>query len=264
MTGSMRSLAFVFALAVVVAVACSRADREPAAADEVSATAPALRFEMLEPAETGLEVTMTSGAGPSSQIIEVNGGGLGLIDFDRDGDLDLFVANGATMADPEHGPGSRLYENLGAMDFADVTSRVGIDLHRWAMGVAVGDYDGDGWDDLYVTCYGPNVLLRNVEGRFVDVTAQAGVGDPRWGTTSAFGDLDRDGDLDLYVVHYVRHDAEFACQDKAGRREYCGPQVYRGEPDCLYRNQGDGTFEDVTRDAGIVLPAGGERDGCRL
>ncbi len=258
MSGSMRSLASVFAPAVVVAVACSPADREPAA-DHVSAAAPALRFETLEPAETGLQVTMTSGADPSTQIIEVNGGGLGLIDFDRDGDLDVFVANGATMALPEHGPGSRLYENLGAMHFADVTSRAGIDLHRWAMGVAVGDYDGDGWDDLYVTCYGPNVLLRNAGGRFVDVTGQAGVGDPRWGTTSAFGDLDRDGDLDLYVVNYL----DFDVADPPRRSRFKGVPVMGGphgltaQHDVLYENLGDGTFRDVTAGAGCRPPQAG-------
>ena len=183
-------------------VACAPPEGESSAGG-----GPALRFEQLEPADTGLDVTMTSGADPSTQILEVNGGGLGLIDYDRDGDLDLFVANGATLADTEHGPGSRLYENLGGMRFADVTTAVGIDLTRWAMGVAVGDYDGDGWDDLYVVCYGPNVLLRNTGGRFTDVTADAGVGDESWGTTAVFGDLDRDGDLDLYVVNYLDFDA---------------------------------------------------------
>ena len=251
MTGSLRRGASVFALAVVVPAACSPTDREPAAG-QFSAAQPALRFETLEPAETGLDVTMTCGTDPSSQIIEVNGGGLALIDFDRDGDLDLFVANGATMALPEQGPGSRLYENLGAMHFADVTSQAGIDLHRWAMGVAVGDYDGDGWDDLYVTCYGPNVLLRNAGGRFVDVTAQAGVGDPRWGTTAAFGDLDRDGDLDLYVVNYL----DFDVADPPPRSRFKGVRVMGGphgltaQHDVLYENLGDGTFRDVTEAAG--------------
>jgi len=258
MTGSMRRGASVFVLAVVVPVACSQADREPAAG-ELSAAPPALRFETLEPAETGLDVTMTCGTDPSSQIIEVNGGGLGLIDFDRDGDLDLFVANGATMGDPEHGPGSRLYENLGAMRFADVTSQAGIDLHRWAMGVAVGDYDGDGWDDLYVTCHGPNVLLRNTGAGFVDVTAQAGVGDPRWGTTAAFGDLDRDGDLDLYVVNYL----DFDIANPPPRSRFKGVPVMGGphglnaQHDILYENLGDGTFRDVTASAGCRPPHAG-------
>jgi len=239
-----------FVLAAGALVGCSPGDPEsgtPAARPKHSPPAPAIRLEVLGPDATGLDITMTSGASPSTEIIEVNGGGLGLIDYDRDGDLDLFVANGATLADPENGPGSRLYENLGGMRFVDVTSAAGIDLHRWAMGVTVGDVDGDGWDDLYVTCYGPNVLLRNVEGRFVDVTVEAGVGDPGWGTTSAFGDLDRDGDLDLYVTNYL----DFDTSNPPSRSRFKGVPVMAGphgltaQHDVLYENLGDGTFRDV-------------------
>ncbi|MHC4102924.1 MAG: CRTAC1 family protein [Planctomycetota bacterium] len=211
---------------------------------------------MLDPERTGLDIVMTCGATPSTQILEVDGGGLGLIDYDGDGDLDVFVANGATMDDPEHGPGSRLYENQGGLRFRDVTAEVGISLRRWAMGVAVGDYDGDGWEDIYVTCYGPNVLLRNEGGRFADVTDLAGVGDPRWATSSAFGDLDGDGDLDLYVVNYLRFDIA----DPPRLSRFKGVQVMGGphglptQHDVLYENLGDGTFRDVTSAAGC-LPA---------
>jgi hypothetical protein len=211
---------------------------------------------VLDPERTGLDIVMTCGATPSTQILEVDGGGLGLIDYDGDGDLDVFVANGATMDDPEHGPGSRLYENQGGLRFRDVTAEVGISLRRWAMGVAVGDYDGDGWEDIYVTCYGPNVLLRNEGGRFADVTDLAGVGDPRWATSSAFGDLDGDGDLDLYVVNYLRFDIA----DPPRLSRFKGVQVMGGphglptQHDVLYENLGDGTFRDVTSAAGC-LPA---------
>src|SRR5436190_20772324 len=123
-------------------------------------------------AKAGIDMVMSCGKIPAQQILEVNGGGLGLIDFDNDGDLDLFVANGATLDDPEHGPGCRLYENLTypptqgsgpprAPRFRDITAQAGIDIHRWAMGAAVGNYDGDGFDDIYITCYGPNILLHN-------------------------------------------------------------------------------------------------------
>ncbi len=154
---------------------------------------------------------MTSGRLPSREIAEVNGGGVALFDFDRDGDLDIFLANGATLEATELGPGSRLFANRGNGTFEDATMKVGIDLRRWATGVAVGDYDGDGWDDLYVACFGRNVLLRNQSDaasgrRFVDVTAQAGVGDPSWSTSAAFADLDGDDDLDLYVVNYLEFD----------------------------------------------------------
>ncbi|MHC4992192.1 MAG: CRTAC1 family protein, partial [Planctomycetota bacterium] len=208
-------------------------------------------------ADSGIELVTVSGSMPSQHILEVNGGGVGLIDFDDDGDLDVFVANGATLADPEAGPGSRLFENLGALTFRDVTEDVGIDLRRWAMGVAVGDADGDGRDDLYVTCYGPNVLFRNTGRRsFEDVTATAGVGDDRWGSSAAFGDLDGDGDLDLYVVNYL----EFDHRNPPGRDRYKGVRVMGGphgltpSSDVLYENTGGGEFREVTAEAG-VLPA---------
>ncbi len=254
-----RTLAAILATAAVLA-ACAPPDRESSAADpDAASSRPALCFEQLLPADTGIEVTLTSGQTPSTQILEVNGGGLGLIDYDRDGDLDLFIANGATLADPERGPGSRLYENLGGMRFADVTTAAGIDLARWAMGVSVGDFDGDGWDDLYVTCYGPNVLLRNTEGRFTDVTGEAGVGDPSWGTTAAFGDLDRDGDLDLYVVNYLEFDAADPPPSSRFKGEpvMAGPHGLVGQQDVLYENIGDGTFRDVTTEAGCRPPRAG-------
>src|SRR5262245_53295085 len=182
----------------------------PAAEPTVAPPASALRF-VDGTAEAGIDFVMTSGRKPSREILEVNGGGVALFDYDLDGDLDLFLANGATMDDPEHGPGSRLYANDGRGRFTDVTAKVGIDLHRWAMGVATGDGDADGDDDLFVTCYGPDVLLRNDAGpgggrRFTDVTAAAGLADPRWGASAAFADLDLDSDLDLYVTNYLAFD----------------------------------------------------------
>ena len=209
---------------------------------------PIFRFSTLV-GEAGIDMTTTSGTQPSTQILEVNGGGLGLIDFDNDGDLDLFVANGATLADPENGPGSRLFENLGNLQFQDITVESGINLTRWAMGVAVGDYNGDRLDDLYITCYGPNILLQNKgNGRFADVTESAGVGDDRWGTSCAFGDIDNDGDLDLYVVNYLQFDAA----DPPRRSQFKGIEVMAGphglsaQHDILYENLGDGTFRDIT------------------
>ena len=217
---------------------------------------PIFRFSTLV-GEAGIDMTTTSGTEPSTQILEVNGGGLGLIDFDNDGDLDLFIANGATLNDPENGPGSRLFENLGNLRFQDVTADSGINLTRWAMGVAVGDFDGDRLDDLYITCYGQNVLLKNKgNGRFVDVTESAGVGDDRWGTSCAFGDIDNDGDLDLYVVNYLQFDAA----NPPGRSHFKGKEVMAGphglpaQHDILYENLGDGTFRDITAAAGCLPP----------
>lgn len=209
----------------------------------------------------GVDMTMTCGATPSRHILEVNGGGVALFDYDNDGDLDLFLANGASMKDPEHGPGSRMYANEGDGTFVDVTKKVGLALTRWAMGVAVGDYDDDGYDDVYVTCYGPNVLLRNVADgaggrRFVDVTKKAGVGDDRWSTSAAFGDVDADGDLDLYVVNYLDFDARNPPRRTGvtflGAGVMPGPTGLTPQADVLYQNQGDGTFQDVTQSSGCV------------
>ncbi|MCC6381741.1 MAG: CRTAC1 family protein [Dehalococcoidia bacterium] len=209
-------------------------------------------------AGSGIEFAMTCGRAPSSEILEVNGGGVALIDYDNDGDLDVFFANGATMEAPEAGPGSRLYANDGGLKFRDVTASAGVELKRWAMGVAVGDFDADGFDDLYVTCFGPNVLLRNRGGTgFEDMTAKAGVGDDRWGTGCAWGDVDSDGDLDLFVVNYLEFDVQ-SPPSRAQKAVYKGVPVMRGphglvgQRDVLYENRGDGTFRDITAAAGCA------------
>jgi hypothetical protein len=238
--------ATAIALLALLAAGCER-DR---AAPDVAVTP--FRFTDVT-AASGLDLVTTSGRTPATQILEVTGGGLALIDYDGDGDLDVFVPNGATMDDPENGPGCRLFENRGSMTFRDVTTDAGITLRRWAMGVAVGDYDGDGHDDLYVTCYGPNVLLRNTgDGCFEDVTDAAGVGEPGWSTAAAFGDLDGDGDLDLYVANFV----EFDVGTPPGKSRFKGIEVFIGptgltaQHDVLYENLGDGAFRDVTAQAG--------------
>ena len=227
----------------------------PAAEPAVRPAAPALRFAD-GTLDAGIDFVLTSGASPSREILEVNGGGVALFDYDQDGDLDVFFANGATMADPEHGPGSRLYANDGRGRFTDVTAKVGISLRRWAMGVATGDVDSDGDDDLFVTCYGPDVLLRNDASpggrRFTDVTAASGLGDPRWGASAAFSDLDLDGDLDLYVTNYLVFDPA----KPPPRRTFKGAPVFGGPlgmeapGNALYENLGQGKFRDVTLASG--------------
>jgi hypothetical protein len=224
----------------------------------------ALRFTEV-PGSAGIDLVITSGAMPSREILEVNGGGIALLDYDRDGDLDVFLANGATLERPERGPGSRLYANDGTGRFADVTDRVGIALDRWAMGVAVGDVDGDGWDDLYVACWGPNALLRNVAGndggrRFVEVAKEAGVADERWSTSAAFADLDGDEDLDLYVTNYLEFDPQHP-PSRAGKvfkgvPVMAGPLGLTAQPDALYENLGEGRFRDATAAAGVEIATG--------
>ncbi len=199
-------------------------------------------------AETGLDFRTTAGSTPSSQILEVKGGGVALIDHDRDGDLDIFVPNGATLETPDTGPGSRLFENKGQMAFIDVTKRTGIELRRWAMGVAVGDTDSDGWRDLYVTCYGANAQLQNLGGKFRERQPADSSGKLRdWSTAAAFGDLDRDGDLDLYVTNYLRFDPTSPPPPSnfKGAPVFKGPRGLPPQADRLYRNGGDGSFEEI-------------------
>ncbi len=212
--------------------------------------------------ESGVDLTMTCGATPSRHILDVNGGGVATFDFDNDGDLDLFFANGATIDNPEKGPGSRLYANDGAGKFTDVSEKYGIDISHWAMGVAIGDIDNDGFDDIFVTCYGPNILLKNDTqkpgvGKFIDISEQAAVDDDRWATSAAFGDIDADGDLDLYVVNYLEFDPRKPPSREGikykGVSVMAGPHGLKPQQDILYENQGNGTFKNITQNTGCLV-----------
>lgn len=202
---------------------------------------------------SGIDFTTTSGANPSSQILEVNGGGIALFDYDNDGDPDLFIANGATLDSPDAGPGCRLFRNdgeSGTIQFTDVTDIAGIDLNRWAMGTATGDIDGDGYIDVHVTCWGPNAMLRNRgDGTFEDITTIAGIEDDAWSTSSVFGDVDADGDLDLYVVNYLEFDPSTPPPSTRYKEQdvLSGPQGLIPQADRLWINDGRGRFDDGAR-----------------
>ena len=215
-------------------------------------------------ARAGITLLNVCGGPSKDYIVEVNGNGAAFFDYDNDGDVDALIVNGSTLATIKRG-GDRmlaLFRNDGTGHFADVTAASGLDVRGWGMGTCIADYDNDGFQDAYVTAFGPNVLVRNNgDGTFTDTTARAGVGDPRWSTNCAFGDYDRDGDLDLYVANYLRFDEQTVPKRGASRDcKYmsidvmCGPKGLVGEPDALYRNNGDGTFTDVTRASGIVDP----------
>jgi len=213
--------------------------------------------------QAGLTLLNICGGASKDYIVEVNGNGAAFFDYDNDGDMDVLIVNGSTLSNMKRGgdPMLALFRNDGKGHFADVTSSSDIRARGWGMGACVADYDGDGFQDVYITAFGPNVLLRNRgDGTFTDVTARAGVGDSRWSTNCAFGDYDRDGDLDLYVANYAKFDETIPKRGAAPNCKYmgldvmCGPQGLAGEPDALYRNNGDGTFTDVTRSSGIVDP----------
>ena len=214
-------------------------------------------------AQAGLTLMNVCGGPSKDYILEVNGNGAALFDYDNDGDMDALIVNGSTLTNMKNGgdPMVALFRNDGRGQFTDVTAASGIRARGWGMGACVADYDNDGFQDAYVTAFGPDLLLRNNgDGTFTDDSARARVGDPRWSTNCAFADYDRDGDLDLYVANYLafsepsipRRGATPNCK-YMGIDVMCGPRDLVGEADVLYRNDG-GTFTDVTRIAGVIDP----------
>ena len=225
--------------------------------------------------EVGLKFHHFTGATGEFYMPEIMGSGVALFDYDNDGDLDVYLIQGATFdpaQDPRHTkfpppagwkPGNRLFRNLlsetGKLQFVDVTEQAGVGHVAYGMGVAVGDYDNDGFQDLYVTNFGRNVLYHNNgDGTFTDVTAKAGVDDQRWSTSAAWVDYDRDGRLDLFVANYLDFTVKGNkhCFAPTGERDYCTPKMYQPVPARLFHNGGDGTFEDVTEAAGIGAAIG--------
>ncbi|MEO8480659.1 MAG: CRTAC1 family protein [Acidobacteriota bacterium] len=203
-----------------------------------------------------------SGASPNKYMVESFGSGVAWIDYDNDGYADLFFVNGAP------GTSNALYHNSKDGTFTDVTRQAGVagntgaNTKSYKTGVAVGDFDNDGFLDVYVTAFGPNILYRNNgNGTFSDVTATAGVAGPpsEWSTSTGFFDYDHDGDLDLYVANYLNYkltDNPYCGFQKPGYRMYCSPTMFDGTPDRLYKNNGNGTFTDVSKASGVANPAG--------
>src|SRR5262245_58758688 len=250
----------------------------PSAVKRVSALEPLF---LESAAETGLVFTHVNGAADKYYLPEVMGAGVALFDYDNDGDLDVFLVQGGPLsaAAVSSWPTSKLFRNdltstggKPVLKFTDVTATAHAGVHGYGMGAAVGDYDNDGFLDLLITAFGGMTLLHNNgDGTFADATEKAGLNSPPsplrsfggqispavsseiWRSSAAFVDYDRDGNLDLFVATYV--DFTIAgnklCNDSVGARDYCGPRSFRPVPSHLYRNNGDGTFADVTERAGI-------------
>ncbi len=230
-----------------------------AAASENGDSSP--RFQEISQ-QAGLRFMHQSGSPEKPFILESMSGGVAVFDYDNDGWVDIYLVNGnASIEDLLAGKRpvrNGLFRNLGDGTFEDVTVRAGVPGGNWDMGAVAGDIDNDGWSDLFVTGFGRNTLYRNQgDGTFTDITAAAGLTDPLWSTGAAFADYDRDGWLDLAVSHYVQFDPANPPEKTPlcsyrGIEIQCGPRGLPGTQDYLYRNRGEGKFENVTESAGLV------------
>jgi hypothetical protein len=222
--------------------------------------------------EAGLTVWHhTMGTVEKKYILEATGSGVALLDYDNDGWLDIYMVNGSTfdaLKGAAEAPHAALFHNNHDGTFTDVADKAGVANGRWGFGAAVGDYDNDGWPDLYVTNFGKNRLYHNNhDGTFTDVAEKAGVTLGNWSTGATFGDYDDDGRLDLFVPGYIHFDLEHLPDSGSlaagstycnfrGAKIMCGPRGLVGEPDHLFHNNGDGTFTDVSEKAGVADKAG--------
>jgi enediyne biosynthesis protein E4 len=221
----------------------------------------------------GIDFKHENSATSSKYLVETMGGGVAMLDYDRDGRLDLFFTNGANIGDPmpdgklpdksDRKFWNRLYRQREDGTFVDVTEQAGLTgmpQNYYGMGVAVGDYDNDGFEDLYVTNYGGNTLYHNNRnGTFTDVTRAAGVAGGGWSASAGFFDEDNDGRLDLFVTRYVKwsfQNNRYCGEKKPGLRAYCHPDNYDGIANILYHNNGDGTFTDASSKAGVANSSG--------
>src|SRR5215813_8512152 len=215
-------------------------------------------FEEVPPEASGIRWVHDNGASPEHYLPETAGPGCAFLDYDNDGWMDIYLVNSGPcdFFQPSTKLRNALYRNNRDGTFTDVSEKAGVQGNAYGMGIAVGDYDGDGLPDLYVTQY-PNSILyhNNGDGTFTDVTARAGVGAPGWSTSAVWFDYDNDGRLDLFVCRFVDYSKEKLkfCGDRlTGERVYCIPTIYDPMPCWLFHNNGDGTFTDVSKESGIA------------
>ncbi len=232
------------------------------ATERGAGTVAAIRFEDVAP-RSGVDFVLHNCPTPEKHMIETMAGGLAVFDYDGDGRPDIFFTNGSGLPSLlKTGPqySNRLYHNEGGMKFRDVTAQAGVAGEGYSMGAAAADFDNDGQPDLFVAGVNRNILYRNLgNGKFEDVTVKAGIKSGEWAVAAGWFDYNKDGLLDLWVVHYATwsvKDDRYCGDQSRGIRIYCHPKYYQGLASTLYRNRGDGTFEDVSRKAGISAFAG--------
>jgi enediyne biosynthesis protein E4 len=213
-------------------------------------------FEEISPSSSGIDWVHTAGKSPEKYLPETSGAGCAFFDYDNDGWMDIYLVNSGKcdFYDPPHPLRNALYRNNRNGTFTDVTEKAGVAGGGYGMGVAAGDYDGDGFTDLYVTQYGRNILYHNNgDGTFTDVTEKAGVAAPGWSSSAVWFDYDNDGRLDLFVCQFAEFDKTLGCGvDKDGAHHYCIPRIFKRRPSWLFHNNGDGTFTDVSKSSGIA------------
>ena len=219
-------------------------------------------FELVPPAVSGITWVHRNGRSPDMYLPETVGAGCGFIDYDNDGWMDIYLVNGGRcdFFDPNPPLRNALYKNNRDGTFTDVTEKAGVAGGGYGMGVAVGDYNGDGWPDLLVTQYNGVILYRNNgDGTFSDVTRKAGLPREGWASSAVWFDYDNDGKLDLFICRFVdfnKSKNKFCGNRETGLRYYCIPRVYDPMPSWLFHNNGDGTFTDVSRESGIANSLG--------
>jgi len=256
----MRKAAACLALAALALPGCGPRKDAPAAASPAEAPRanPVVFTDITRAA--GITFVHNSGAFGRKYLPETMGSGVAFLDYDGDGYQDLFFVQSADWPERRrHRTTQVLYRNRGDGTFEDTTRKAGLAVEMYGLGVAAADYDNDGHVDLFINALGPDRLFRNRgDGTFEDVTRRAGVSDPGFGTSATWIDYDRDGRLDLFACNYVQWSPkeDIFCTLDGVSKSYCTPESYRGATDRLFRNKGDGTFEDVTRRAGVYDPTG--------
>ncbi|HEX3557653.1 MAG TPA: CRTAC1 family protein [Pyrinomonadaceae bacterium] len=240
-------------LALALGLAPVSGARQASAPSKSSVT-----FEEVPPKASGITWVHDNAHSSERYLPETVGAGCAFLDYDNDGWMDIYLVNSgpSDFFKPTAPLTNALYHNNHDGTFTDVTDKAGVAGGTFGMGVAAGDYDGDGWVDLFVTAYGRNILYHNNhDGTFTDVTAKAGITSPGWSTCAVWFDYDGDGKLDLFVSSFVLYDKaaqNLYCTDESKRRYYCVPRFFKPQPSQLFHNNGDGTFRDVSRESGIA------------